>query len=353
MSYKNGLAALNLEFTEKIPRTEYSVDSYHWELIQKATGIDTTIEGNREKARKEFIKIWDYAFLWMTPTATGIIHDRGIGTKMGHAEFSQNGSDYSSEMYCPFKTVEEIYEFDPYEEYGEVNQNELAKKLNEQYHRDANYWGGITLTMGGIYPTLFSGLIEIFGWDMLIMAIGYDSEKFDKVIESYFKYVKQYFEAWAKTDAIVFMSHDDICWTSGPVASPDWYRKYIFQRYKELWKPILESGKKLIFTSDGKYDIFFDDIVECGAHMLVMEPGNDMKSFADKYGNTHGFVGNADTRILLYGTKQDIYNEVKQCMDIGKKYPGFIMAVGNHIPANTPVENALYYDEIYNKLGKR
>ena len=87
--------------------------------------------------------------------------------------------------------------------------------------------------------------------------------------------------------------------------------------------------------------------------LFVMEPGNDMQYFADKYGKTHGFVGNADTRILLSGTKNDIYKEVKRCMDTGKKYPGFFMAVGNHIPANTPVDNALYYNEAYMELSKR
>ena len=29
------------------------------------------------------------------------------------------------------------------------------------------------------------------------------------------------------------------------------------------------------------------------------------------------------------------------------------MAVGNHIPANTPVENALYYNEVFEKLRRR
>lgn len=58
-------------------------------------------------------------------------------------------------------------------------------------------------------------------------------------------------------------------------------------------------------------------------------------------------------RILLEGTKEQIYNEVKRCMDIGKNCPGFFMAVGNHIPSNTPVENALYYNEVYEELSKR
>jgi len=188
---------------------------------------------------------------------------------------------------------------------------------------------------------------------MLLRAMAYDGARFAKVVDGYVEWVRQFFVASAKTDARVFMCHDDICWTSGPVTHPDWYREHIFARYKKLWQPVLESGKKIIFTSDGKYDMFFDDIVQCGASMLVMEPGNDMDGFAKKHGKTCGFVGNADTRILLEGTKDDIYREVKRCMDIGKKYPGFIMAVGNHIPPNTPVENALHYNDAYLEFSKR
>ena len=40
-------------------------------------------------------------------------------------------------------------------------------------------------------------------------------------------------------------------------------------------------------------------------------------------------------------------------MDIGKTYPGYFLAVGNHIPANTPVENCLIYEEAYRKLSRR
>lgn len=351
MSYESGMAALNLEFTDRVPRTEYSAQA-HWPLVQAVTGIDTTVEANRGEAEREFVKKWDYAFLWMT--LSGTVRDTGGRyTRMGHAEYALGGTDFDAQIECPFKTVEEVYNFNPYEEYGEKNQEELARELNRHYHQQAEYWAGITLTMGGVYTTIFSGLIEMFGWEMLLLAMGKDPKKFDRVIESYYRWIKQYFDAWAKTDAEVFMCHDDICWTSGPVTHPEWYRKYIFPRYKKLWKPILSAGKKLIFTSDGKYDMFFDDIVDCGAHMLVMEPGNDMKRFADRYGKTHGFVGNADTRVLLGGNKGDIYREVKRCLDIGKRYPGFILAVGNHIPPNTPVDNALYYNEVYLELGKR
>ena len=90
-----------------------------------------------------------------------------------------------------------------------------------------------------------------------------------------------------------------------------------------------------------------------GFHGFVLEPTTDMKYLAERYGKTHAIIGNADTRILLTGTREEIRNEVRRCMDIGKQCPGFIMAVGNHIPANTPVENCLIYEEAYREMSRR
>lgn len=351
MSYKSGMAALNLEFTDTVPRTEYSAHQ-HWSLVKKVTGIDTDKKKNKDEASKEFIKKWDYAFMWATNISYHELEKHGKITKMGHAVYTEGGTDFDTEVICPFKEVEDVLNFDAYKEYGEVNINEVIKRIENYYNMQKTMYED-TVPMGGVYVTLFSGFIAMFGWEMFLLAAGTDIGRFDRVIESYYRWIKQYYIAYAKSNVPVFMCHDDMCWTSGPVMSPGWYRKAIFPRLKKLLEPILEAGKKVIFTSDGNYTEFFDDIVDCGAHMLVMEPSCDMKLFADKYGKTHGFVGNADTRILLSGTKQDIYNEVKRCMDIGKKYPGFIMAVGNHIPPNTPVNNALYYNEAYFELRKR
>jgi uroporphyrinogen-III decarboxylase len=205
----------------------------------------------------------------------------------------------------------------------------------------------------GIYDTLFSGLIAIFGWEMLLLAAGTDVRRFGEMAGRYARWIAPYFEAAADVNAPAFMCHDDICWTSGPVLAPAWYREFVFPHYRRLWQPVLESGKRLLFTSDGNYTMFFDDIVSAGAHVLVMEPSCDMAGFAARYGKTHGFIGNADTRILLTGSRRQIRDEVQRCMEIGRHCPGFIMAVGNHIPANTPVDSALYYNECYMKLRKR
>ena len=66
-----------------------------------------------------------------------------------------------------------------------------------------------------------------------------------------------------------------------------------------------------------------------------------------------GFVGGVDCRTLTYGSYDEIRFEVERAMGWGRRYPGFMLAVGNHLPADVPVERALYYNELYEKLAYR
>lgn len=352
MSYQDGLAAINLEMPDRVPRTEYSVEE-HWPLIKVVTGIDVGFESNAEikaSASKAFKKAWNYDFQWSILTSNKAFGDKC--TKMGHAQYAAGGTDYDNVIKQLYDDPEDALGFDPWEMYGAVDKNVLIKEYNEHYRDNCRSYSD-AVNMTGIYVTCMSGLIDIFGWDILLSAAGIDSDGFGEVANRYVTWIQQYFNALAESESPVVMIHDDIVWTSGAFMHPDWYRKYIFSNYKKLFAPLIESGKKIMYTSDGSYTQFIDDIVQCGVNGLVLEPTTDMKYIAEKYGKTHAFIGNADTRILLNGTKEDIYNEVKRCMDIGKSCPGYFMAVGNHIPANTPVENALYYNEVYEKLSRR
>jgi uroporphyrinogen-III decarboxylase len=188
---------------------------------------------------------------------------------------------------------------------------------------------------------------------MLLMAAGTDARAFGEVANRYASWIKQHFDALADADVPVVMIHDDIVWSEGAFIHPDWYRTFIFPNYKTLFAPVVDSGKRVLYTSDANYTMFIDDIAACGVHGFVMEPMTDMAYIAEKYGKTHVFIGNVDTRALLSNDKPAIRAEVERCMAIGKSCPGFFLAVGNHIPANTPVEAALYYNEVYEELGRR
>lgn len=352
MSYQHGMAALNLEMTDRVPRTEYSAPR-HWELVNKVLGTSITASSPADQqtlASINFKQAWNFDFGWSI-----LYHNQIFGehrTKMGHAEYASEGSDYSAEVSSPFTSYEDVLKMDFDATYDVPSHSELVKKCNRHFKLQKEQ-NPDAVAMTGIYVTLVSGMLEIFGWDHLLMAAGMDQQGFGSTTNRYAKFIQPYFNALADCDSEVIMVHDDIVWTSGPFISPEWYRKYIFPNFKKLFAPLQEAGKKIMYTSDGNFTAFIDDIADTGVNSFVMEPTTDMAYIAEKYGKTHSFVGNADTRILLQGSKDDIYNEVKRCMEIGKKYPGFFMAVGNHIPSNTPVENAIFYNDVYEELCRR
>jgi uroporphyrinogen-III decarboxylase len=72
-----------------------------------------------------------------------------------------------------------------------------------------------------------------------------------------------------------------------------------------------------------------------------------------KYGKEKVICGNVDSRILTEGNMEDVKKEVKRCMDIGRKCPGFFMAIGNHISPGSSIENLLYYNDCYEKMSIR
>lgn len=353
MSYQDGLAAMNLEMPKRIPRTEYSGELY-FDLMKRVTKIDVKPSSSTEtklKAELALRKAWNYDFSWnILIDAQYAFND--YRTKMGHANFIQDGLDYQDEVSSVFSDYKEVLSFDPYAKFGTINQSKVISDFEDNYKKRMELYPD-EVNMTGIYITCVSGLIDLFGWDLLLLAAGMDQDAFGQMTNRYSKWIGQYFEALANSTVPIAMVHDDLVWSAGPFISPDWYRQYIFPNIKKNLQPLREAKKNIMFTSDGNFDLFIDDVADCGVNGFIMEPLTDMKYIAEKYGKTHVIIGNADTRIVMFGSKDDIENEVKRCMDIGKNCPGFFMAIGNHISSNTPIDNLLYYNEFYEKYSIR
>ena len=65
-----------------------------------------------------------------------------------------------------------------------------------------------------------------------------------------------------------------------------------------------------------------------------------------KFGQSHVIVGSAvDCRTLTFSGKDQIRQEIDRTLAVGKDCPGLIISVGNHIPSNVPIENAMFYYE--------
>jgi uroporphyrinogen-III decarboxylase len=352
MSFSDGWAAVNLDMPARIPRVEFDAES-HWSLVEAVTGIRVSPESPEEeqnRARRAFVRAWNYDILLNNLINIGEL--RAKCTSMGHSQYAAGGVDYDANVRCPFRDPEEVFALDPWETYGTYDRRELVARFNQRYREECEAYPDL-VNMTGTYVTLFSGLIAILGWDMLLTAGGLEPDRLGDLANRYASWMQQFYDALAESETPVIYTHDDIVWTAGAVFHPAWYRKYIFPNYRKLFAPLREAGKKPIFISDGDYTEFIDDVAASGASGFFLEPLTDLRHIVEHYGKTHIIIGNADTRILLSGSKPDIRREVERCIALGRNCPGYFMGVTNMIPANTPVKSALYYNDVYMELSRR
>ena len=337
MSYRIGIDTIHLRPTPRLAHTEYCD---HAPLKRAVTGLP---DGHPDR-EKEFARLWDYDFLWSTTHDPVPWETRGRMTDMGHSEYDEGGTDRREPTVCPFRTVEEALAFDAVAEYGLTDYSFLVQDYQRRYEAGRAAHPEQVWT-GGYYRTLVSGAIAIFGWDMLLQAAAHP-ERFARVLDGIYQQAIHHFHAWAETSIEVFMCHDDMVWSMGPFMRPEFYRAEIFPRYKALWSVLKRAGKKVVFTSDGDFSMFIDDIVEAGADALCFEPMTALEPVVAEYGQTHCIMSSkVDARTLTFGSREDIRAEIDASLALAERCKGFMFAVGNHIPANIPIENALYYME--------
>ena len=120
---------------------------------------------------------------------------------------------------------------------------------------------------------------------------------------------------------------------------PDVYRKVIIPRYAELWKPLHETGKKVLFCSDGKFMEFAGDLAEAEADGFIFEPCNDFDFMVRNFGSTKCLIGSfVDCRDLTLGHWEKVRRDIDMTFECLRGCAGAIVAVGNHLPPNIPEE---------------
>lgn len=331
MSYQIGIDTIHLRPTPRLAHTDYCTNDplkrHLKQILPEVACFDDR---------------WEMDFIWATNDGPGTWGERGRVTDMGHAEYLEGGIDRRDPKPCPFHDVEEVWAFNAEKEYGKPDEDKLIAFYEDALQR-TRVKRPNQVFPGGYYKTIVSGAIDAFGWEMLLEAAA-DQKQFEKVLDSFFRLTMHYVRAQAKTSIEAFVCHDDMVWTQGPFMHPDFYRRVIFPRYAELWSVLKKAGKKVLYCSDGDWTCFLDDIARAGADGFIFEPVVSLDTVVQNYGQTHVIMGSKlDCRTLTFGTHEEIRAQIDATLPLAMKCPGFFFAVGNHIPSNVPIDNAMFY----------
>jgi len=337
MSHTIGMDSINLKPTPRPGHTEYSLE---YSLAAPQIAAFMGPEGDPDRWRT-FYNNLNFDFLWSTNEGPDP-WSKGGTTNMGHAEYAEDGSDLTAASLCPFQDVEDVLAFDACQEYGLPDHDALVAFYEKSYQYGMAALPDQVRT-GGFYNTVISGALQAFGWDMLLMAAA-DRERFAKVLQRFGKRTLHYMTAQADTSIEVFIQHDDFVWTEGPFLDPPFYRNVIIPLYREIWSMLHKKGKKVLFCSDGKWEMFMEDIRAAGADGFIFEPCNDFEWVVNHFGDTTCLVGSAvDCRTMTFGTWAQVQAEIDKTIALIPKCRGLIWAVGNHIPANINPDMIVQY----------
>jgi len=345
--YRRALQAINLEKTDSIPQMEFFA---HPEYVRKLTGIDPYQFPT--KAFAEAYKRLDMDIVVGLPQSS-LRFEQGESAKYDEegrlrGEWGVEGTLYTEEH--PFTTTDEILSYDPLKnEKRSVEQ--LAEDFSKEHSDTQKEMGDSALVPGAFWTTLVHWGTT-FKWELFLQAMMEDPRRFKELIERFALLSIKMCQAWAMTDIKLFISHDDLAMTQGPMFSPAWLRENIFPRYKEIWQPLKEKGIKILFISDGDITCLIDDIAEAGADGLVVEPMVDLSLLAAKHPDKL-IIGNIDTGVLTYKGKIEIEQEIKRCIRQAGHCPGYFFNVSGGIPQNVPLSNVETYFKQTRKEGVR
>ena len=360
MSFKRGLSAIHLEKTDIVPWVEW-----YWpmsrEAYVKVGGIDPVED--TAKACLAVIEALDLDLSW-----GGIQYKSNVASLPGSESSVIDVDGDRLEPWGVFATkwckegahmrkggvasAKELLDYDP-SLYEERSVSEITRDLQRQHDKSQSEIGNRLLVAEAHYTTLFHWFLGLFGWRPTISAAMRYPSQFSKQVQRFAELSRLYTEAYSQVRGLeVFISHDDICMSNGPIFSPKWYRKNIFPNYKWIWEPLKEKGIPVIFCSDGQVTPIMADVFNAGADGFIFEPYVDLQWMADRWGGKKILIGNADTRILTGGTPRESAQEAKRCIRICGHLPGYFLNAGGQLPHTIPWENLKAYLDACKRLRR-
>ena len=146
----------------------------------------------------------------------------------------------------------------------------------------------------------------------------------------------------------------DMASKNGPFYSPKTFRKLMLTRLQKITNLCDELDVYYLFRSDGNLWLVAKELFEeSGIHgygEIEGDAGMDLARLKKEHGRLT-FWGDVSCDILRRGSRQEVINETRRCIDEGAKGGGYIFGTSNAILSGTPPENVIAMYETAKEYG--
>lgn len=161
-----------------------------------------------------------------------------------------------------------------------------------------------------------------------------------RYIEVQTEYTLKRIRCYRELDVQVMLGGGDMAWNEGPIYSPKFFREVMAPAFERLTSECNALGKYYFFASDGNLWPIADDVfpIVDGFYEIDRRAGMDLRKLRERYPHLT-LIGNISSHTLHMGTKYDVIEETRDCLQAAKELGGIIVGVSNLIVCQTPPEN--------------
>ena len=150
-----------------------------------------------------------------------------------------------------------------------------------------------------------------------------------------------------------FNYFEDFAFKTGPLVSPEIYRRFLLPRYQRINEHLRRHDVRIIsLDSDGNFEVLLPLVLEAGFnHLCPMEQAanTDLLKIRREYGNAFALLGGIDKREIAKG-KREIERELHRQTPYLLETGGYIPTIDHSIPPDVSYDNFLYYLEAKRRL---
>jgi len=348
------LAAAGHSIPDRVPIT-FDAEIEVYEMLYRHFGIST---------RKE---LWDalHVDTWLEGPAVNDPREKElesglIQSRWGYRQIKQpytvNGKTgyYREIVYHPLAGIETVKDLEKHDwpdpdllDFHHLN--ELRKQKPERAiiaH----------ITHGGYFVGTF-----LRGMEQFLVDLAVDEALARAIIERVSEYLYRAVDRLleqAPDGFDIYYLADDYCMTSGPLFSPDVFKRLVKPYLRKIADRLHAHGKIFLLHVCGSVHLLLPEIIDSGVDML--EPiqrrsvGMDLEKLKKNFGKDLCFYGSVDIlQTLNKGTVEQVREEVRRNMRILGRGGGFIIGPGHtYIQIDAPLENILaMYETAYEEGG--
>lgn len=154
------------------------------------------------------------------------------------------------------------------------------------------------------------------------------------------------------TNVMIYLAGDPFA--SCSTISPKIYQEFVFPYHKELIESMKEKANENTIIGlhiCGYVDPIMKDILDLDIEWVELDGSSSLKKMVEESQGKVIIRGNIEGETFIEGTKEQIEQAVKECIETASQDNAYVLSTGCQIPLNASLENVQHFMEAAQRYG--